>query len=155
MQVRIELLSDNEPEEVIIRCNSVTSEVESLARMLRNFEAPTSMPVFFKGDEQYYLSLRELLFFETDEEKVYAHTADDAFEVRMRLYELETILPGFFVRVSRSAIVSILHVLSIQKGLTRVNLIAFRKSHKVVYGSRMYGKELFRKMNERYLYDNT
>lgn len=155
MRVRIEQTSDNVTDEVVIRCHSVTPEVESLARLLRHCEEQPTLPGFFKGDEQYYLSLREILFFETEEERVYAHTDNDSFEVRARLYELEDTLPGYFIRVSRSAIVSIIHVLSIQKGLTRVNLIAFRKSHKVVYGSRMYGKELFRRMNERYLYDNT
>lgn len=154
MHVRVEQTPDDQPEEIVIRCHSVSPEVESLTRLIRHSNGQPELPDFYKGDEQYYLSLREILFFETDDDRVYAHTTDDAFEVRARLYELEATLPGYFTRVSRSAIISILHVYSIQKGLTRINLIAFRQSHKVVYGSRMYGKELFRRMNERYLYDN-
>jgi DNA-binding LytR/AlgR family response regulator len=38
-----------------------------------------------------------------------------AFEVKARLYELEAALPGYFVRVSRSAIASILHIYSIRR----------------------------------------
>ena len=67
----------------------------------------------------------------------------------MRLYELEAILPGSFVRISRAAIINIQHVFSIQKGLTRINLISFRNSHKVIYCSRMYSNNLIHKMEER------
>jgi DNA-binding LytR/AlgR family response regulator len=155
MRVRIERIEDNGQEEVVVYCRTITPEVESLIQLINQKDNGKLTPSFFKGDEQYYLSLREILFFETDAERVYAHTADNAYEVNQRLYELEAMLPAFFVRVSRSGIVSILHVFSIQKSLTRVNLISFRHSHKEIYGSRLYSNELFRKMNERYLYENT
>jgi len=154
MHVRIERIEDSRPEEVVVYCRKITPEVESLIQMISQKENGKAALSFFRGDEQYYLSLKEILFFETDAERVYAHTSDNAYEVSQRLYELEAILPAYFVRVSRSAIVSILHVFSIQKSLTRVNLIAFRNSHKELYGSRLYSNELFRKMNERYLYEN-
>lgn len=87
-------------------------------------------------------------------DKVYAHTIDNSYEVKLRLYELEALLPDYFVRVSKSTIVSILHIFSMQKGLTRVTQITFRQTHKEVFGSRMYSNELSRKLNERYLYEN-
>ena len=155
MRVRVERIDDGKPEEVVICCREITPEVESIIRRISQIDQHRQVPSFFKGDDQVYLSLREILFFETDSERVYAHTSDNAYEVGLRLYELDAMLPGYFVRVSRSAIVSILHVFSIQKGLTRVNLISFRQSHKEVYGSRMYSQVLFSKMNERFLYDIT
>jgi len=154
MQIRIEKNEEGRPEEVVVYCRKVTPEVETIIQALKQMNRSQAMPSFYKGDDQYYLSLREILFFETDSDRVYAHTPDDSFEVHLRLFELEATLPGYFVRVSKSAIVSILHVYSIQKGLTRVNLISFRQSHKEVYGSRLYSNELFRKMNERYYYEN-
>ena len=154
MQVRMEKIEDGRPDEVVVFCRKITPEVEAVIQMLKQREHSQLTPSFFKGDEQYYLSLREILFFETDSDRVFAHTTDESFEVRQRLFELEAMLPGYFVRVSKSAIVSVLHVYSIQKGLTRVNLISFRHSHKEVYGSRLYSNELFRKMNERYYYEN-
>ncbi len=154
MRVRIERIGDERPEEVVIYCRETTPEVEALARRIRQGRDEGQAPSFFKGDREVYLSLKEILFFETDSDRVFAHTASDAFEMHMRLYELEASLPGYFVRASRSAIVSILHVFSIQKGLTGVSQISFRQTHKEVYGSRMYGNELSRKMKERYLYEN-
>jgi len=153
MRVRIENVNDGDPEEVVIFCRKITPEVEALVRQLSANEKGRPAIAFFKGDEQYYLAPQEILFFDTDRERVFAHTAEDSYEIKLRLYELESILPGYFTRVSRSTIVNILHVFSIQKSLTRVYLISFRKSHKSIYGSRMYSSNLMKKMEERSLYE--
>jgi DNA-binding LytR/AlgR family response regulator len=174
MHVRIETVAAGEPEEIVIYCRKVTPAVESfsqqLSRALSAAASPGTGPTagssadpaaknppslaFFKGDQQYYLLLREILFFETEGEQVFAHTADAYYEVKLRLYELSAILPGYFVRVSRSAIVSTLHVFAIKKGLTRVSQITFRNSHKEVYGSRLYAGALSDKMEARAIYDD-
>ena len=153
MRARAEIIDENRPEEIVVYCHQITPAVDSMLQMISQTNKQQTLS-FFKGDGQYYLNLKEILFFETDEERVYAHTTDQAFEVKLRLYEIEAMLPGYFVRISRSALVNTIHVFSIQKSLTRVSLISFRNSHKEVYCSRMYGNELFRKMNERYLYEN-
>ena len=153
MRVRIEKVQDGEPEEAVIYCQSVTPEVEALAELMRSNSQIRPVVSFFKGDQQFYLDMKEILFCDTDQERVFAHTADDAFETRLRLYELESALPGYFVRISRSSIVNCLPVYSIQKSLTRVFLISFRESHKKIYGSRQYSANLLRKMEERSRYE--
>jgi DNA-binding LytR/AlgR family response regulator len=155
MRVRIEQIKDDAAEEVIIRCRKISPGVEAMARQFQQMDLPRTYPSFFKGDEQYYLSLKEIMFFEADAERVFAHTANDSFETKMRLYELEETLPGYFVRISRSAIINILNVQSIQKGITRINLISFRQSHKAIYCSRLYSNNLLSKMEERVLYEKT
>ncbi|HAL74624.1 MAG TPA: hypothetical protein DCM45_05975 [Clostridiales bacterium] len=149
MRTRIEQVGEHDPEEIVIRCRQITPEIESMALKIGSTDKHPVLPSFFKGDMQYYLSLAEIVFFETDAERVFAHTVNDSFETRMRLYALEAVLPGNFVRVSRSAIVNIQQVYSIQKGITGVSLIAFRKTHKVIYCSRMYRSNLIRKMEAR------
>jgi DNA-binding LytR/AlgR family response regulator len=154
MNVRIETIQGDQPEEVVIRCRAVTPEVELMAKQLQSRDKHKPMIAFFKGDEQYFISMREILFFETDNERLFAHIAEDAFEVKSRLYEVEASLPGYFARVSRSTIINTLAVRSIQKGLTGVSKIAFLKSRKEVYGSRLYFPILSRKMEERVIYEN-
>lgn len=149
MRTRIELINEGESEEVVIRCRQVTPEVEAAARRIEQMGKHQTVPSFFKGDQQFYLTLSEIIFFETDAERVFAHTVSDSFETRMRLYELEAILPGAFVRVSRSAIVNTQHVYAIQKNLTGVCLVSFRKTHKVIYCSRMYSNSLIKQMEAR------
>ncbi|MDD4095699.1 MAG: LytTR family DNA-binding domain-containing protein [Oscillospiraceae bacterium] len=169
MRIRIEEVNDEAEDEIVVRCRKVTPEIESLARELgllekqagggsghnkkRNVAAGSLTPEFYKGEQQYFLSFSEILFFETEDEKVIAHTATDAYETKQRLYELESMLPASFVRVSRSTIANVTHIFSIQRGLTRVSHITFRGSYKEVYASRKYGPVLKVKMEERYLYE--
>ena len=59
---------------------------------------------FYQGDRSYYLPLEDILFFETDGKEILAHTIDQMYTIKYRLYELEEILPGYFMRVSKSTI---------------------------------------------------
>jgi DNA-binding LytR/AlgR family response regulator len=154
MKVRIERAGQEQAEEVVVYCRNVTPEVEAFARQITHMAVNNPQPSFFRGDEQFYLTFREILFFETDSEKVFAHTTASAYETPMRLYELEKCLPGYFARVSRSAIVNTLQVFSIRKGLTGVSQINFRNSAKVIYGSRMFSQNLYQRMEERSYYEN-
>jgi len=155
MRVRIELVGENDPVEAVIYCRSVTPEVEELARQMSLGNKSGPQPTFFKGEEEYFLTLSEILFFETDGDAVFAHTDRDSYETGQRLYELETILPNYFVRISRSTIANTMHIFSIQRGITRVGLVSFRGSYKEVYVSRMYNHILRVKMEERHLYEKT
>lgn len=155
MRVRIEMVGDDDPVEAVIYCRKVTPEIEELARQFSQGGKTGPQPTFFKGEEQYYLALSEILFFETDDDKVFAHTDKDSYETGQRLYELDAILPNYFVRISRSTIANTLHIFSIQRGLTRVGLVSFRGSYKEVYVSRMYSNILKMKMEERHLYEKS
>ena len=151
MRVRIEL--SNREEETVIYCRRVTPEIESLARKISEEKTEGQFTAFFKGDQQYFLQFSEILFFETGENLVYAHTKSDSYETKDRLYELERRLPGSFIRVSKSCIANIQNIFSIQRSLARVGLISFRDSHKEIYVSRTYIKTLQVKMEERHLYE--
>ena len=106
---------------------------------------------FNKGNTEYYLSLDEILFFETDNATINAHTKNDIYQTRYKLYELEEILPGSFMRISKSAIVNTGHIYSINRNLTASSVIAFEGTHKQVYVSRAYYKPLINKLQEKRL----
>ncbi|MGD9559081.1 MAG: LytTR family DNA-binding domain-containing protein, partial [Oscillospiraceae bacterium] len=71
-------------------------------------------------------------------EAVYAHTENDAYHVKHRLYELEAMLPAAFVRVSKSAIVNAQRIYSVEQGVTGPRLIRFAGTQKLLYASRRY-----------------
>ena len=153
MRVQIEIVESSREEEVIVRCHAVTPQIQSLVTHLKAKEKAIFSPSFQKGEEQYYLDIGEVLFFETEGDKVIAHTATDAYETRQRLYELEAGLPPFFVRISRSSIVNTKQIFSIQRGITRIGKISFRNSYKETYASRHYLNQLKEQMEERYLHE--
>ncbi|MCL1917502.1 MAG: LytTR family transcriptional regulator [Peptococcaceae bacterium] len=147
MKLRIEI-SDGLPEnEVIIRCGRVDNTVQKLQAYIQSLSAPKL--IFYKEQQEFYFPLDEILFFETDSEHVYAHTVNDAFRVKHRLYELETLLPHVFVRAAKGIIVNTSCIYAISRNLTSSSQVRFAGSHKQVYVSRHYYKALKEKMSER------
>jgi len=134
-------------DEVIIRCGRVDEGVRKLQEFVLNMSAPRL--VFYKGTQEYYLPLEEILFFETVGEQVYAHTAGDAFRVKRRLYELEGLLPRSFVRAAKGTIVNTSHIYAIDRNLTSSSLISFMGTHKHIFVSRHYYNALREVMGER------
>ena len=149
MKVRIETTPHLSDDEIVIRCKQSNETIEKLYKMLTDEANLNSDLVFYKKGEEFFFPLQNVLFFETSADNVYAHTADDAFHVKFRLYELEEFLPAYFVRVAKSTIINVKHILSINRNLTSASLVQFYNSHKKVYVSRLYYKTLKQKLNER------
>ena len=147
MKLRIEISDGATEDEVIIRCSRVDDTVRKLQEYILNMSAPRL--TFYKGSQEYYLPLDEILFFETDGEQIFAHTKNDAFRVKRRLYELEELLPRSFVRAAKGTIVNTKHIYAINRNLTSSSQISFTGSHKHIYVSRNYYKALKDKMDER------
>ena len=147
LKLRIEISDGSTEDEVVIRCGRVDETVQKLQEYILSLSAPKL--TFYKGTQEYYLPLEELLFFETEGEQVFAHTANDAFLVKRRLYELEELLPRSFARISKGTIVNTLHIYSINRNLTSSSQIRFTGSHKHIYVSRHYYQALKEKMKDR------
>ena len=146
MKIRIEIDENFEEDEVIIRCRELNSIVQNVHDAIIEKTLKTPNMVFYKDKDEYYFPLTNVLFFETDNETVFAHTVNDVYKTEYKLYELQQILPDRFIRISKSTIVNISHILSVSRNLTSSSLIKFNKSHKQVYVSRFYYKELKQKM---------
>lgn len=138
MKIRIELCDDLSEPEVTIKCRRVTDEIQRIEKAVS--DSAKSQISFYKDNTEFYLDTDSILFFETDNGVVHAHTSDDSFRTDRKLYELEDILPQRFVRVSKSTILNVDHVYSVERSLTSASLVTFRKSHKRIYISRSYYK---------------
>lgn len=150
MKIRIEIIDDNlEEDEVVIRCGRVDDRINKIQQFIIEQNSSDNKITFYKKNKEYYFPLDEVLFFETDGEGVYAHTTNDAYRTKYRLYELEEILPTQFVRTAKSTIVNTTQIYSISRNLTASSLINFINSHKSVYVSRYYYRELRKIMDER------
>ena len=108
--------------------------------------------VFYKGTTEYYLQLDDILFFQTEGDVIHAHTKDDIYETKYKLYQLEEMLPGFFMRVSKSAILNTNHIYSITRNLSASSTVTFGGTHKQVFVSRYYYKPLISKLEEKRLH---
>ncbi|WP_373899775.1 LytTR family DNA-binding domain-containing protein [Haloimpatiens sp. FM7315] len=149
MKIQLEISNKIEENEIIIRCNEVNEEIKKLQIMIQDILSHKEHIVFYKDEVEYYLSLEEILFFETEENKIYAHTRDDVYNVKYKLYELEEILPRNFIRVSKSTILNLNHIYSITRSITSSSKVEFQNTHKQVYVSRYYYKMLKNELKER------
>ena len=151
MKMKIELDDTLQEAELVLRCSRMTDALSQIYQQVQTLTLQLPEMAFYKQSEVHFLSLSDILFFETDADAlsaaVYAHTAGDTYRVRHRLYELENILPSVFIRVSKSAIINSLRIQSITRDITASGLICFQNSHLQVSVSRRYFRTLREKLN--------
>ena len=68
MIIRIEVDNKIKQNEVIIRCGEISEEVKNIQIMLRDMLSNKKRITFYKGDTEYYNSLEEILFFDTEKQ---------------------------------------------------------------------------------------
>lgn len=149
MKVRIEIQPDLEEEEICIRCAGINEEILQIQSLLNEVGNDMGSLALSKGETEYFVPMEQILFFETEGKNVTAHTTDKMYETQYRLYELEEILPRYFMRISKSTIVNLNQIYSITRNLTASSVVEFSGSNKKVYVSRNYYKALIERMGER------
>ena len=147
MKIRIETDTDID-EEIVIKCRQLTPEIIRLQQMLTEAAGSSRQLALLRDDTEYYIETADILFFETEGTSDTAYTAADVYETRLRLYELEELLPASFMRISKPSIVNTDRIYSINRNLTASSAVEFQGTHKQVYVSRGYYKALKEKLEE-------
>jgi len=147
MKVKTELCDDGE-ELIVIKCRERTEDIAALERLINAaLDEKRELRLFMDGTE-YYVNKAEVLFFEAERNNVYAHTAERMLKTEHRLFELENLLPSYFVRVSKSVIVNVKQISSLKRELMGGGELCFKTSDKKTYFSRNYYKRLKEKIND-------
>ncbi len=149
MKLRIEVQPGLEENEILIRCAEADENVRRIQQCILDDVQSAPRIVFYKQSREYYFPLTEILFFETEGDTVYAHTAEDSYKIRHRLYELMRVLPRNFVRASKSSILNTDRIHAITRNLTSSSLVEFPGTHKHVYVSRRYFAALRDQLEKR------
>lgn len=149
MKIRIEIDESLTDEEVIVRSSSLNEQVQNIQRMLSEISRQEQRIVFYKDETEYYFPMTEILFFETNGKEIHAHSAEQIYKIKYRLYELEELLPGYFMRVSKSTIVNTRCICAINRSVPTSCVVQFKHTHKQVYVSRYYYKSLRSRLEEK------
>lgn len=146
MKLRVEITQEAEEEEIILRCRARTEQIARIERTLEQLMGTDTEMILTLGDTEYYIPIRDILFFETCDGKVTAHTAARMFYTQYKLFELELLLPPSFVRVSKCCILNAAAISALSHNLTGASRVMFRGTEKIVYVSRSYYKILKEKI---------
>lgn len=149
MKVKVEIDDNLEEDYVVIHCKRLNEQIIQVQNILADIGSQDKTILLHRENKEYYLPLDKILFFETENKEVQVHTKTEIYDVEYKLYELEELLPGYFMRISKSAIVNLNQIYSISRNLTASSLIEFVNCHKQVYVSRNYYKALVDRLAEK------
>lgn len=125
--------------QVIIKCRQVNDEIIRLKCHIELFDRKIQAK---KDNELYFVDVFDVLYFESVDNRTFLYTENDVMEVKLRLYELETILSDKdFIRISKSQIVNINKIRSLKPELNR-KILATMCNGEQLYISRKYVKAL-------------
>ena len=139
MDVEIEQVGRERKEQVLIRCHAVTEEVREIADFVKSRQGSLTG---VKDSRQYEIAVSDIYYFESVDGKTFLYTQDQVYETSYRIYELESMLrPKNFLRVSKSMLLNLMKIRSIQSALNG-RFAAVLLSGEEVIISRSYVKGL-------------
>ena len=146
MRIRIEIA--DEADEIVIRCRERDEKINEIERALDSVLRGSEELLLYIGGTEYFVPRSEILFFESDGDKIYAHTVKNRYVTTYKLFELEDVMPSYFVRISKSTIANIKLISSLRREVSGNGEMTFKSSEKKAYFSRSYYKRLREKIDE-------
>lgn len=138
MKTRIELISEDQPEEIVVRCYSITDEIQNIISFIEN----DKKIIGYKRGTAYPLKMSDIYYFEIVDQKAFIYCEQDIYESKMKLYKFERETDGTsFFRASKSLIINADKIDSIKPSLSgRFEVILLNKEKLIV--SRQYVRVL-------------
>ena len=140
MRVSIKKIAKKEAEQVVIECVEITPEIKEIHAYIQNKGQELSGLV--EGEYHKKFRLEDVYYFEALDEKVFAYTKGEIFEMKMRLYEVEqTFERSHFIRCSKSVVLNLMLLDSISPALNG-RFFAHMKNGEKLMISRQYAPKL-------------
>lgn len=140
------IISPGADERIVIHAkerDETVAQIEAAVESILNGSSAMRLTI---RDTEYYVPRSDILYFETENSVVKAHTADRIFTCEERLFELERSLPSYFLRISKSCIVNVSMVEAMRKNPLGASEVFLKGTAKKVYASRLYYKTLREKL---------
>ena len=145
VRIRTEI---SDSEEIIIRCREKNDRVKKLELAIEEALTREDTLTLSSGGADCFVPKRDILYFESSNGSVYAHTKDAVYIAHYKLCELESIMAPSFARVSKSAVANIMNISSVKREIVGNGILTFYGCDKRVWFSRAYFKLLQYKLDE-------
>ena len=142
MKVTVNTIPEKTEESAVINIHSMTAGVRNAISLLQDGE-PTITGI--TDGENYPVSVYGIYYAESVDARSFIYTKNECYEVKYRLYELEGILDGRFIRISKSMICNIRKIRSV-KNASNSRMIATLLNGETIVISRGYVKDLKKRM---------
>lgn len=140
MRVHIRKIAEKEKEQVIVECIEVTEEVRDIVSYVQHKGILLSGMTEKQHTRQFLL--RDVYYFEALDEKVFAYTKEEVYQMKMRLYEVEKAYEQHhFVRCSKSVVLNLMLLDSISPALSGRFFAHMKNGEKLII-SRQYAPQI-------------
>jgi DNA-binding LytR/AlgR family response regulator len=135
MRVCIRNVNDKNEECVVIECVEISPEVESI----RSYAlAKGTMLTGSAGEQIFQFELSDVFYFEAVDERVFAYTKANVYELKIRLYQLEDAYSDrHLIRCSKSFVINLMRLDSISPALNGRFYANMKNGEKIII-SRQY-----------------
>ena len=144
MKITIETVKPGEEEEIILRCATVD---EKILKLIQSLKTEKDALTGYVEDKIQKLTLRDIFYFESVDNKVYAYTAKQVYEVHKKLYEIEEEYADTdLIRISKATVVNVSKITYIRPMLNGRFEAKLKNNEKVII-SRQYVPALKEKLD--------
>ena len=140
MRVSIKKILNKDEEQVIIECTQVTPDIRDIEAYV--LAKGTELSGITQEQHTKQFRLKEVYYFEALDEKVFAYTKEQVYEIKMRLYEVEKAYSNYhFVRCSKSVVLNLMLLDSISPAMSG-RFFAHMKNGEKLMISRQYANQV-------------
>ena len=142
MQVQIEKVESKDQELAVIKAVEITDEISGAIERL---EGDAKGFAVSKDGKTYIIKASAVYYIESVDKKTFVYTKQGCYDTKYRLYELEVMLGGYFMRCSKSMIINLKKVRNVKSQISG-RIDATLLNDEVVVISRGYVKEVKRRL---------
>ncbi len=111
MNVTIQRIDANKPEQVVIHCHQVNGRVQSIEHYVKSTDGSVAG---YKDERITRIFLQDIFYVEAVDNRVFAYTHNQTFELKCKLYEFESAYgAGDFFRCAKSMVVNLMKISSV------------------------------------------
>lgn len=142
MEVKVNQVKSPNEESAVINVSEMTDSIRAAVALLENGE---KILIGLKDDTRVPLQMKDIYYIETVDEKSFAYTKSDCYEVKSKLYELEEVMDFRFFRCSKSMILNSRKIKNV-KPVENSRMCATLLNGETVVISRSYIKDLKKRL---------
>lgn len=122
-------------DEVIVKCSALSPDI---IRLLNSFKSGKDKLAVFKDSQIVVIEPKDIYYFESVENNVFAYTRENVYESKSRLYQLEEdLLSMDFIRVNKAVVLNINKISRLVPAFSGRFEAVLKNGYKIII-SRMY-----------------